>query len=232
MGRLVKKGGNRYLSGAAGNAEFYSMGGETFFKVRSRRHRKSKSKAAVSGRNNFKSVVTLAREINKLPVFNEIWKHSSLRGRNTYQKLIKYNMPLAYDGNLTIKNYFTPKGPDLFIPEFTLENGELDFTFDMYGLIKPPLVLHMIYYLYNYKLYNGFTFDYIYRTITISADKAAQIRKKGESKYNIKEKLIKPDIDNLAGYKDVVVLMAVTGVPSIAGRKYWTKTVGFDIPLI
>jgi hypothetical protein len=55
---------------------------------------------------------------------------------------------------------------------------------------------------------------------------------KGESKYLMNRKLEKYEIDNLSSFKDVVVLLAVTGTPSIPNRKYWTKTVGFDIPLI
>jgi hypothetical protein len=53
MGRLIRKRGKTSLSGLAGNVEFYTIGGEFFFKAYAKRHKKSKSPIAVTGRNNF-----------------------------------------------------------------------------------------------------------------------------------------------------------------------------------
>lgn len=47
------------------------------------------------------------------------------------------------------------------------------------------------------------------------------IKKRGKTNY-----------EHLSSFKDVVVLLAVTGTTTIPKRKYWTNTVGFDIPLI
>jgi hypothetical protein len=58
------------------------------------------------------------------------------------------------------------------------------------------------------------------------------MRKKGESKYSIMWKLDGDIWTQILRYKDVVILLAVTGTPSIANRKFWTNTAGFDIPLI
>ncbi len=58
------------------------------------------------------------------------------------------------------------------------------------------------------------------------------LREKGESKYNMKVKLVGDEKKFLSDYKDVLVLFAVTGTPTIPNRKSWTNTVGFDIPLI
>jgi hypothetical protein len=232
LGRINKKRGKTNLSGLAGTVEFSTKDGKTYFKAHAKKHKKSRSHEAVSGRSNFASVVKMAKEINGAGVLKEVWSHSSLPGRNGYQKLIKYNMPLAYDGNLTIKNYFTPKGKKLSIQEFLIEGEILTLTFDVYGFIKPPLILHLFYYLYNRKERGSSEFESTYAHIKISQDDADKIRKKGESKYSIMFKLNGTLWEQFLKYKDVVILLAVTGIPSIANRKYWTNTVGFDIPLI
>ena len=141
-------------------------------------------------------------------------------------------MPLAYDGNLTIKNYFTFKGHRLDIPEFPLEENTLDFEFDVFGAIKPPLTIHIFYYLYNRKGPLNPIFLCFYDHIDITPENAEKVRKTGDSNYVIKRKVDKKVTIYLQLYKDVVVLLAVTGTPLIANRKYWTNTVGFDIPLV
>ena len=232
MGRLIKKRGKTSLSGPAGNVDFYTFGGTTYFKARAKKHKKSRSKLAVTGRNNFASVVKFASGVIKYPGFKEIWDNSSLQGRNGYQKIIKNNMPLTRDGNLTINNFFTPKGHKLFIPDFIIEKDAVRFEFNVYGLIRPPLTMHMFFYLYNRKETNSFVFNFMYKPIHIASDDVDMQTKKGESKYIINRKLTEDERDYLSYFKDVVVFIAVTGTPSIANRKYWTNTVGFDIPVV
>ncbi|MDR3665506.1 MAG: hypothetical protein P4L35_01565 [Ignavibacteriaceae bacterium] len=231
MARMVRKRGKSNLSGTAGTVEFFTINGETYFKAHAKKHKKSKSEKAVRGRSNFSAVVTMAKEINKVVVLKELWSHSKLEGRNGYQKLIKYNMPFVHEGNLTIKNFFTPKGRELSIKEFLIEGDLVSFTMDVYGFIKPPIILHLYYYWYNPKEGSVNETAIIYTHIEISQDDADEMRNKGESKYSIMFRLgaIKPQFQS---FKDVVILLAVTGVPSIAGRRYWTNTVGFDIPLV
>jgi hypothetical protein len=232
MGRLVKKRGKTTLSGPAGNVDFYTFGGTTYFKSRAKKHKKSRSKLAVRGRNNFASVVKFAAGVIKYPGFKEMWDSSSLPGRNGYQKIIKNNMPLARDGNLTINNFFTPKGHKLFVPDFNIEKDAVRFEFDVYGLIRPPLTMHMFFYLYNQKDTNSFVFTFMYKPIHIAPDDVDMQTRKGKLKYKINAKLDKAEITDLSLYKDVVVLLAVTGTPTIPNRKSWTNTVGFDIPLV
>jgi hypothetical protein len=232
MGKLEKKRGKTNISGLAGDIEFYTIKGETFFKTHAKKHKKSRSKKAVSGRSNFASVVKLAKETIKIPELKEIWSHSKLKGMNEFQKLIKYNMPLAYEGDLTIKNFITHKGLNLYIPDISLEDFTLSFTFDVYGLIKPPLKLHMFIYMYNRKMKDSSAFSSTSRSISINQDDISTLREKGESKYNMKVKLVGDEKKFLSDYKDVLVLFAVTGTPTIPNRKSWTNTVGFDIPLI
>jgi hypothetical protein len=232
LGSIIKKRGKTNLSGLAGTVEFFVKDGKTYFKAHAKKHKKSRSKAAVRGRSNFASVVKMAGEINKVSVLKEVWSSCSLPGRNGYQKLIKYNMPLAYDGNLTIKNYFTPKGQKLSIQEFLIEGDTVSLTLDVYGFIKPPIILHLFYYLYNRKERDSSEFESTYAHIKISQDVADKMRKKGESKYSIMWKLDGDLWKQFLKYKDVVILLAVTGTPAIANRKYWTNTVGFDIPLV
>lgn len=232
MGRLIKKRGKTTLSGPAGNVDFYTFGGITYFKARAKRHKKSRSILAVRGRNNFASVVKFASGVINYPGFKEIWDSSSLQGRNGYQKIIKNNMPLARDGNLTINNFFTPKGHKLFIPDFIIEKDALRFEFDIYGLIRPPLTMHIFFYLYNKKDTKSFVFTFIYKPIYITPDDVDMQTKKGELRYKINDKLDKAQITNLSLFKDVVVLLAVTGTSTIPNRKSWTNTIGFDIPLV
>src|ERR1035437_3883898 len=232
MGRLIRERGKTNLSGLAGTIEFYTIKGEVFFKTHAKKHRKSRSKKAVSGRSNFASVVKFAKAIIKIPELKEIWSHSSLEGRNEFQKLIKYNMPLAYDGDLTIKNFCTLKGLNLYVPDLLLDDDTLNFTFDVYGFVKPPLKIHMFFYMYNCKRKDGFDFLIMPKCLSIDKDDSEMIHKKGESKYIINKKLLKDEREQLSDFKDVVVLLAVTGTPTIANRKNWTNTVGFDIPLV
>jgi len=232
LGSINKKRGKSNLSGMAGTVEFYTKDGKTYFKAHAKKHKKSRSHEAVSGRSNFASVVKMAKEINRVSVLKEVWSHSLLPGRNGYQKLVKYNMPLAYEGNLTIKNFFTPKGKELSIKDFLIEGEIVSLTLDVYGFIKPPIILHLFYYWYNRKDPSNSKFMNTYAFINISQDDADKIRKKGESKYSIMFNLNGDIRDHFLKYKDVVILLAVTGTSSIANRKYWTNTVGFDIPLV
>ena len=232
MGRLKKKRGKTTLSGPAGNVEFYSFGGQTYFKSHAIRHKKSHSKKAVHGRNNFASVVGFAQGVNKIPVIKEIWNRSTFQGRNAFQKIIKNNMPLARDGNLTINNFIIPKGHKLFIPDLFLEKDTLNFEFDLYGLIRPPLTIHMFFYLYNHKETKRFACHFLYIPIFINPEDVDIKTKKGEAKYIINKKLNLAEIKYLSSYKDTVILIAVTGTPFVRTRKGWTDTVGFDISLI
>jgi hypothetical protein len=232
MGRISRKRGKSNLSRTAGNVEFFTIDGETYFKAHAETHKKSTSVEAVSGRSNFGSVVNLAKLINHVDVIKQIWNNSKLKGRNAYQKLIRYNMPLARDGNLTINNYFTFKGHRLNIPEFPLENNTLDFEFDVYGALKPPFTIHIIYYLYNRKEVLSSIYQCFYDHIDVSPENAIMERKTGDSGYVIKRPVVQNVKIQMQFYKDVVVLIAVTGTPLIAKRKYWTDTVGFDIPLV
>src|ERR1035437_6055538 len=72
MGRLIKKRGKTTLSGPAGNVEFYTFGGTTYFKARAKRHKKSRSKLAVTGRNNFASVVKFSGGVITLPAIHAL----------------------------------------------------------------------------------------------------------------------------------------------------------------
>jgi hypothetical protein len=232
MGRLKKKRGKTTLSGPAGNVEFYSFGGQTYFKSHAKKHKKSHTKKAVHGRNNFASVVRFAQGVNKIQVVKEIWNRSAFQGRNAFQKIIKNNMLLARDGNLTIKNFIIPKGNKLFIPDLFLEEDTLKFDFDVYGLIRPPLTIHIFFYLYNHRETKSFACYFIYKPINIDPEDVDLRTKKGETKYIINKKLNEAEITDLSNYKDTVILIAVTGTPFVRTRKGWTDTVGFDIPLI
>jgi hypothetical protein len=47
MGRLIRKRGKTFLSGPAGNVEFYKVGGVTYFKSHAKRYKRSRPKRAV-----------------------------------------------------------------------------------------------------------------------------------------------------------------------------------------
>lgn len=93
-------------------------------------------------------------------------------------------------------------------------------------------MIHMFFYMYNCKREDGYDFLIMPKSIVITQDDNGTLRKKGESKYIINEKLLEKERESLSGYKDVIVFLAVTGTPAIANRKNWTNTVGFDIPLV
>ena len=68
MGRLIKKRGKTTLRGPAGNVEFYKVGGVTYFKSHTKRHKKSRSKRAVFD-ILYRSIQIIGR-IEKFPVLN------------------------------------------------------------------------------------------------------------------------------------------------------------------
>ena len=229
MARLVRKGKNLLLSGKVGTIQFRTVRGKTFIISAPERHKKSKSKKAIAGRSNFASVVGFSKRINSISVIKDILNNSSLPGIDSYHKLMKGNMLKAEAGFLTTKNFITPPGQRLVVSDYFIEDHSIHTTFDMFGIIRAPLTLYQIFYLYNNRKTNDIFFFNL--TTFIDIEQSNNIRKKGESKYSIKIELVENVREMFSRYRDAIVYMAVKGTPMNKYKRFWTSTIAKEITI-
>lgn len=99
----------------------------------------------------------------------------------------------------------------------------------MFGIIRAPLTLYQIFYLYNNCKTNDIFFLNLITFIDI--DQSNNIRKKGESKYSIKIELVENVREMFSRYRDAIVYMAVKGTPMNKYKRFWTSTIAKEITL-
>jgi hypothetical protein len=99
---------SKILRGRVGNLVFRVFNGQEVVSIRPSKYKKSTSPEAIKNKNSFAAVVALARFINRLTDFSEIWKTSNLKGNNNYMKILKSNLALTDGGNLSDKNIILP----------------------------------------------------------------------------------------------------------------------------
>ncbi len=139
-------------SGRMGNIVYRVINGNTYVSVRPLKYKPSKSPAAKRVKNNFSAVVNLAQSVNSVPALKNIWKTSEAEGYSPYHKLIRNNIALISEGNLTTGNIITPEGLDLELSSLSLQRNTLNagFTFRENANIKFPLELHFVFYFKDY----------------------------------------------------------------------------------
>ena len=231
MARIVKKGNNIFYSGKLGPIVLRVKKDMNVIATAPASYKKSKSKKAVAGRNNFASVVGFARCINRIAEIKEILNNSSLPGTDPYHKLIKGNMLNVESGFLSKDNFITPPGQRLSVSEYFIEDNIIHITFDIFGIIRAPLTLYQIIYFYNRRETTNALFRFVNVTTFIDYEQANNIRRKGESKYSIKIKLSQVERKILSMYMDAIVFIAVKGTPMNKYKRFWTSTVSKEIIL-
>ena len=113
--------------------------------------------------------------------------------------------------------------------KYFIEDYIIHITFDMFGIIRAPLTLFQIIYLYKHHDTKDKLFQLVNFSNFIDPAQANNIRRKGESKYSIKIKLGQNDIDVFSKYMDAIVFLAVKGEPMNKYKKFWTSTVAKEI---
>ena len=139
-------------SGRMGNIVYRVINGNTYVSVRPLKYKPSKSPAAKRVKNNFSAVVNLARSVNAVPALKNVWKTSEVEGYSPYHKLIRNNIALISEGNLTTENIITPEGLDLELSSLSVLKNNLNagFTFQENANVKFPLELHGFFYFKDY----------------------------------------------------------------------------------
>ena len=139
-------------SGRMGNIVYRVINGNTYVSVRPLKYKPSKSVAAKRVKNNFSAVVNLARSVNAVPALKNVWKTSETEGYSPYHKLIRNNIALISEGNLTTGNIITPEGLDLELSSLSIQKNNLNagFTFQENANVKFPLELHCFFYFKDY----------------------------------------------------------------------------------
>ncbi len=121
------------LQNATGTlGEFFvkNFRGKKILARKSFQRKKSHSKAAVNGRNNFAATVLISKTINKQPVLKEVWKFANVEASSPYQKMMAYNAKRVDNGKLTTSNRITPGGIPLTLNSASIQDNflNLDFT--------------------------------------------------------------------------------------------------------
>jgi len=114
--------------------------------------KKSHSKAAVNGRNNFAATVLISKTINKQPVLKEVWKFANVEASSPYQKMMAYNAKRVDNGILTTSNVITPGGIPITLNSASIQDNflNLDFTLPANDYIIFPAHLYVFLYFNEY----------------------------------------------------------------------------------
>lgn len=114
------------VRGKIGDYVVRKMNGKYFVSLRPEHYKISQNKKARDSRNGFGICVNLARMVNNSPELKLVWKSAPVEGTSAYHRILKHNLPLCREGNLTINNIITPSG---------LSNPVKNVSFDRESLI-------------------------------------------------------------------------------------------------
>jgi len=117
------------LSGRIENAVYRIRNGKVIAYARPVNQKVSKSRKAVTARNNFAAVVTLAKTVNSVSKLKEIWRTAKVEGTSPYHRMIRNNAKRVREGLLTISNKITPEGLPLQLITAEIENKILYLSF-------------------------------------------------------------------------------------------------------
>lgn len=101
------------IKGTIGDVVFRERNGKVIVFSRPKKYKKTKSQKLKNERKKFATVVKLANIIKNSTDLYSIWKASKLPGSNSYQKIIKNNLKLTDDVNLSVNNILVPPGINL-----------------------------------------------------------------------------------------------------------------------
>ncbi len=109
----------------------------------------SSSNAAKTARRKFGLTVNFAKFINSIPALSAVWHTVKIPGTNSYQRLIKNNVKLTGENNLTLNNIITPPGilPGLLRCSYKDEIISLEIDSSLSSSV--PFEIHIIFYFYE-----------------------------------------------------------------------------------
>lgn len=116
------------IKGRIGDVVFRERNGKVIVFSRPKKYKKTKSQKLKNERKKFATVVMLANIIKNSTDLYSIWKNSNLPGSNAYQKIIKNNLKLTNNVDLSINNILLPPGIDIQLNLLNTERSNNNIT--------------------------------------------------------------------------------------------------------
>jgi hypothetical protein len=211
------------VTGTLGDIVRRKRYGKIVVSRRPSKYRKSKSKAAVDGRNSFALSVAFAKAVNSIPHLKQVWQLAKLDGVVAYNRIIKYNKQFIKDSSLTVNNIITPKGIFFLLNDFSLQNKKLVLSIDLKEtdlkkLLTPGFYIHIILYAFNA---TGTKSKEFFITAI-----STQVNVQAEKNIIDLEIALDTSITNyLKYYKSLIVYAGATNYSGNKKSIFWTNTV-------
>jgi len=130
------------IKGKIGDVIFRERNGKVIAFARAKKYKKTKSQKLKKERTKFATVVQFANLIKNEPDLYSIWKKSNLPGSNAYQKIIKNNLKLTNESELSVNNILLPSGIDIEVNLLNINRSknkisELEIELDIDNDHKP-----------------------------------------------------------------------------------------------
>lgn len=124
------------VSGKIGNMLFRQRYGKEVVYYIPETYKISYSASAVEGRAKFGNTVKLARLINSNAKLHSIWASSTVKGVNSYQKIIKLNSKYTSHKGLTMQNILVPPDIPITNPTLSVDKESLIIEVSILEVIK------------------------------------------------------------------------------------------------
>lgn len=224
---VIKKNILGDISGRLGNYTYRVRNGKLVKYRRPVKQRVSRSKAAVSARNDFAMTVKLAAFINSFPALKRIWKNAKVPGSTHFQKIIKNNSAAVKLFGISVKNIITPPGIRFEVNSLSVTYSNINFiipvnSFDLKKLFSQPAVMHIIFYFCAHKSKSvpSFCFNGIITELPCHLHD------------NIYEVNFVPDDEtskNLKQYNKAVIYFSASSLNPGSEKIFWTSTFASEI---
>ncbi|HSD64923.1 MAG TPA: hypothetical protein VLB50_14065 [Ignavibacteriaceae bacterium] len=205
-------------TGTIGNFYVRKFRGKKILVTRNPVHRKSKSAAAVKGRNNFSAVISLAVEANKVTEIKDIWKTANVEGSSPFQRMIKNNLKRVNNGVLTPSNIITPDGLPLTINSISVENNILKLGFNLPSIVNIHFPANL-FILFFFNKYDRPVFSMNSKIDEPSAD----------GTYNKNITISEPIKKAFKVDSNPIIYVAAAGSTLLKKKEYWTKTAAMQL---
>ena len=201
------------LHGRVENMVFRTRNKKNIAYARPLNQKVSKSKKAVTARNNFGAANTFSSAINSAPALQTVWSVAKVRGSNAYQRMVSMNTRLARNGSLTASNVITPPGQFFKLNSAVLENENIRLSF------LCPECAHLTFpaHLFVYLLFVNSDGGIVPMEILLPEPEPEGI-------YEID---VVPDVETkrlLVKDPSPIVYVAIAGGTSYKKKVYWTST--------
>jgi hypothetical protein len=150
----ISKASLLQINGKVGNLVVRKMNGKTFLSLRPDEYKPTKSIKLKNSRNNFATIVKLAKIIVKNKLLVKAWSASRLKGVDAYRKIIKANLKLTENGFLSEKNIIVPPVNKSVIKDVLISEDDIQVLLSKIPISKSasqftPLTFIVIIYLFE-----------------------------------------------------------------------------------